>query len=137
VGFGAACEIAEREMLAEAARLGRLRDRLWEGLNRELDGLHRHGHPAECLPHNLNVGFEGVDGDALLAGLHESIAVSTGSACTTSDPEPSAVLRAMGVPDRLARASLRFGLGRDNTGEEIDRAVERVVKVVKRLRSTN
>lgn len=135
VGFGAACEIAEREMPEEAARLGGLRDRLWGALQRELDGLHRHGHPAECLPHNLNVGFEDVDGDAVLAGLHASIAVSTGSACTSSDPEPSAVLRAMGVPDHLARASLRFGLGRNNTEEEIDRAVEQVVNVVRRLRS--
>ena len=86
VGLGAACEIAAQEMNGEAQRLGQLRDRLWSGLQQELDGLHRHGHPTECLPHNLNVGVEGVDGDALLACLHDTIAVSSGSACTSTNP---------------------------------------------------
>jgi cysteine desulfurase len=134
VGLGAACEIAGQEMREQADRLSRLRDRLWNGLRSELDGIRRHGHPTESLPHNLNVGFEGVEGDVLLARLPEWLAVSAGSACSSSDPEPSAVLRAMGVGEAEARATLRFGLGRGNTEAEIDSAAEHVIRIVKRLR---
>jgi cysteine desulfurase len=100
-----------------------------------LDGLHLNGHPTNRLPGNLNVSFEGIDGDVLMNSLTE-IAVSSGSACTSADPEPSHVLRAIGRNDQLTRASLRFGIGRFNTREEIDFASEYVVAAVKRLRTS-
>ncbi len=120
-------------MVDEAARLLELRERLWTGLQDRLDGLTLNGHPEQRLPGNLNVSFDGVEGDALMNSMRE-IAVSSGSACTSADPQPSHVLRAMGVSDALTRASLRFGLGRFNTTEEIDRAVEVVVAAVHGLR---
>jgi cysteine desulfurase len=133
VGLGAACDIARRELPDEAARLLMLREQLWAGLQSNLDGIHLNGPIERRLPGNLNVSFEGVDGEALMMSLTD-IAVSSGSACTTADPEPSHVLRAMGVSDALSRASLRFGLGRFNTAEEIDFAIEAVTAAVKRLR---
>ncbi len=133
VGFGAAAEVAAREMADEAVRTATLRDRFYGSLSARLAGLLMNGHPAERLPGNLNLSFEGVDGEALMTGL-TGIAVSSGSACTTSDPEPSHVLRAMGRSDRLARASLRFGIGRGTTEAEIDDAVDEVAAVVIRLR---
>lgn len=135
-GLGKACELAGEEMREDAQRIADLRDRLWAGLNASVDGIHRNGHPIECLPGNLNVSFDGVDGDALMSGLKD-IAVSSGSACTSADPEPSHVLRAMGVNDSLTRASLRFGIGRFNTSAEIDHAVDEVVALVHRLRGTS
>src|SRR5690606_16752363 len=93
------------------------------------------GHPTRRLPGNLNVSFPGVDGDALMTGLR-GIAVSSGSACTSADPEPSHVLRAIGRSDQLTRASLRFGLGRFNRPEEIPLAVDAVVQCVERLRNS-
>jgi cysteine desulfurase len=135
VGFGAACRIASEEMREEAARLTRLRERLQAGLQREIDGLSFNGHPTERLPGNLNVSFEGVDGEALMAGL-TGLAVSSGSACTSADPEPSHVLRAMGLSEALTRASLRFGLGRTTTESEIDEAAQIVAEVVSRLRKS-
>jgi cysteine desulfurase len=134
VGFGAACRIAGEEMSAESARLAQLRDRLWAGLRETLDGVVLNGHSTERLPGNLNISFEGVDGEALMTGL-SGIAVSSGSACTSADPEPSHVLRAMGRSDGLTRASLRFGLGRSTTAAEIDAAISAVVSTVNRLRS--
>jgi len=134
VGFGRCCEIAAEEMPEEAARLRQLRDRLWTRLSNELDGVRLNGHPTERLAGNLNVSFEGVDGDALVAQLR-GVAVSSGSACSTADPGPSHVLRSMGLSEALCRASLRFGLGRWTTAEEIDRAAAEVVDVVRRLRS--
>jgi cysteine desulfurase len=134
VGFGEACRIAAAELAAERMRLAGLRDRLWEGLSGHLDGLVLNGHPSERLAGNLNVSFEGVDGEALMTGL-SGIAVSSGSACTSADPEPSHVLRAMGRSDRLTRASLRFGLGRSTTADQIDRAITIVVETVRRLRA--
>ncbi len=133
VGLGEACEIAGRALEAEGIRLGALRDRLLEGLL-DLDGVQVNGDLERRLPHNLNVSFAGVDGESLLRGLANDIAVSSGSACTTNDPEPSHVLRAIGTPPELAQASLRFGLGRSTTAAEIDFAVERVAAVVRRLR---
>jgi cysteine desulfurase len=135
VGFGVACRLASEGLAAESERLAALRDRLWNGLAQRLDGLFLNGHPAERLPGNLNVSFDGVDGEALMMSLTE-IAVSSGSACTSADPEPSHVLRAMGVPERRSKASLRFGLGRFNTREEIDFAIDCVVRTVTRLRSS-
>ena len=134
VGFGEACRIAGLEMPAERTRLAGLRDRLWKGLSSQLDGLVLNGHPSDRLAGNLNLSFEGVDGEALMTGL-SGIAVSSGSACTSADPEPSHVLRAMGRSDSLTRASLRFGLGRSTTADQIDRAIAIVVEAVRRLRA--
>ncbi|MFN0056109.1 MAG: cysteine desulfurase family protein [Planctomycetales bacterium] len=133
VGLGAACEIARREMSTESPRLADLSDRLWQALNSKLTGMHVNGPWPERLPGNLNVSFDGVSGEALLASLTE-IAVSSGSACTSADPEPSHVLRAMGLNEQLCLASLRFGVGRFNTTDEIDRAADHVIASVSRLR---
>ena len=120
-------------MEVERQRLAGLRDRLKEKLFASLDGLQVNGSLKRRLPNNLNVSFAGVDGESLLMGL-DDMAVSSGSACTSESPEPSHVLRAIGVPEKLAHASLRFGLGRQNTEEEIDYAAEKVAAVVSRLR---
>jgi cysteine desulfurase len=134
VGFGKACELARECMMQESAELADLRDRLWEGLSSELKGVFHNGHPQERLAGNLNVSFEGVDGDALMMSLKD-VAVSSGSACTSANPEPSHVLKAMGVSDVLTRSSLRFGLGRFNTVEEVDQVIQSVVDSVRKLRS--
>lgn len=133
VGLGAACELVRQEMEAEGQRLGRLRDRLRDRLFAALDGLQVNGSLDRRLPNNLSVSFAGVDGESLLMGL-DDLAVSSGSACTSESPEPSHVLRALGVPEKLAHASLRFGLGRQNTQEEVDYAADKVAAVVARLR---
>jgi cysteine desulfurase len=132
-GFGEACNLAADNLVSEQERLTELRARLWDGLCLELDGLVENGHPQQRLAGNLNVSFERVDGEALLVGL-KRLAVSSGSACTTADPGPSHVLRAMGISDELSRSSLRFGLGRFNNVEDVDLAIEDVVDVVRRLR---
>ncbi len=134
VGFGEACRIAAAELTAEAERLLALRERLWTGLQKAIDGVVLNGPPTERLPGNLNVSFEGVNGEALMTSL-SGIAVSSGSACTSADPEPSHVLRAMGRSDALTRASLRFGLGRTTTAGEIDTAISAVAAAVARLRN--
>jgi cysteine desulfurase len=133
VGFGAAAELCQAEMAGEAKRLSALRERLREGLQGRLEGVTLNGHPTERLPGNLNLSFAFVQGEALLMPLKD-VAVSSGSACTTANPEPSYVLKALGVPDELARGSLRFGLGRFNTQEEVDYAVEAVARAVGQLR---
>src|SRR5262249_43964442 len=104
------------------------------GVMDELEGVRLNGHPEQRLPGNLNLSFEWVRGDALLMALKD-LAVSSGSACTSAEPEPSYVLRALGVPDELAHASLRFGLGRFTTEEEVDFAVAEVVRAVGHLRA--
>jgi cysteine desulfurase len=134
VGLGAACAIARTEMAAESERLIALRERLRSGLFAGLDELRINGHATLRLPGNLNTSFAFVEGESLLMALKE-IAVSTGSACTSASLEPSYVLRAIGVPDDLAHTSLRFGLGRFNTEEEVDFTVRRVVEEVTRLRA--
>jgi cysteine desulfurase len=136
VAFGTACQIAGEEMLEEAARLEMLREGLKNNLLRELDGLRFNGHPTARLPGNLNVSFEGVDGEALMAGL-TGLAISSGSACTSADPEPSHVLKAMGLSDALTRASLRFGLGRNTDQADIDEATRIVTNAVRRLRQSS
>jgi cysteine desulfurase len=137
VGFGAACRLAGEELPGEAVRLTNLRERLWNGLAERLTGVTLNGHPTDRLPGNLNVSFDGLDGEALMTSLTE-IAVSSGSACTSGDPEPSHVLRAMGISESRSKASLRFGLGRFTTAEEIDFAIRYVVEKVTCLRaSTN
>jgi cysteine desulfurase len=135
VGFGAACELAVQAMPAEAQRLVTQRDRLQQRLVDALEEVTINGHPSERLPGNLNMSFGGVDGDALLARL-DGLAVSSGSACTSADPQPSHVLRAMGIDESRARASLRFGLGRFTTDEELDRAADIVIAAVTDLRAS-
>jgi len=133
VGLGKACELARLEMAEEATRLLALRERLREGIFSCLDHIYLNGHPSARLPGNLNVSFGGVDGQFLTMGLHE-IAVSSGAACSSALAKPSHVLEAMGVSDELAESTLRFGVGRFNTEEEIDFTVVRVVETVTQLR---
>jgi cysteine desulfurase len=133
LGLGMACDLAAREMLLEAPRLTRLREKLKEGIFSKLDEVYVNGHPTNRLPGNLNLSFARVDGESLLMALKE-VAVSTGSACTSTNLEASHVLRAMGLQEGLAHASLRFGLGRFNTEEEVEFAAARVVEEVTRLR---
>lgn len=133
VGFGKACEICAEEMLGERARLLRLSERLKQGIFSRLDEVYLNGHSTQRLPGNLNVSFAYVEGESLLMGLKE-IALSSGSACTSAKVEPSYVLRAIGVKEELAHASIRFGLGRFNTEEEVDYTIHRVVQEVSRLR---
>ena len=133
VGFGAAAAICSADLAEESARVGRLRDRLLAGLRERLDGVTVNGSLAARLPHNLNVSFEGIEGESLLVGL-DDVAVSSGAACTSVNPEPSHVLKAIGISDELARASLRFGLGRTTTQDEVDYAVDKVAGLVARLR---
>jgi cysteine desulfurase len=134
VGFGEACSIAAAEMAEESVRMTALRDRLRAALERGIEDVAVNGSMEHRLPGNLNMSFRGVDGEALITSLPE-VALSTGSACTSANPEPSHVLRALGVSDELAHASLRFGIGRFNTEEEIDYVAGRVAEAVKRLRA--
>jgi cysteine desulfurase len=134
VGFGKACELASQEGPAEGARLLRLREQLREGIQSQLEEVSLNGHPTLRLPGNLNLSFAYVDGEALMMAMRD-IAVSSGSACTSASVEPSYVLRAIGLGDELARSSLRFGLGRFNTEEEIDFTIATVVQAVERLRA--
>ncbi len=133
VGLGAACEISGKEMPDEAQRLIQLRSQLQAGLFERLDEIYVNGHPTERLPGNLNVSFAYVEGESLLMGIND-IAVSSGSACTSATLEPSYVIRALGIDDELAHSSIRFGLGRFNTLEEVDYVTDRVSREVKRLR---
>ena len=134
VGFGAAVRLASREREVEGVRLVTLRDRLDSAIRGALDGVTLNGPPVDRLPGNLSLSFAGVDGERLVASMR-SVAVSSGSACTTASEEPSHVLRALGVPDALAKATIRFGLGRFTTAAEVDFAAAEVVEVVRRLRS--
>ena len=133
VGFGAACEIAQRELPEETRYLSGLRDRLQAGLFERLDEIYLNGHPTERLPGNLNVSFAYVEGESLLMGIND-IAVSSGSACTSATLEPSYILKALGIDEELAHSSIRFGLGRFNTEDEVDYVAERVSREVQRLR---
>jgi cysteine desulfurase len=133
VGLGKACEICQKEMPEEGERLRRLRDKLREAIAGRLDGTAVNGSMMHRLPNNLNLSFSGVEGDALLMGISD-VAVSSGSACTSAMIEPSYVLRALGISDDLSHSSIRFGLGRFNTEEEVEYVADRVVETVKRLR---
>jgi len=132
VGFAKAVELAIAEMSSESQRLTELRDRLWQRVS-QLDGIQLNGHATQRLPGNLNISIKGIDGQALLLGVQPTIAVSSGSACTSAKIEPSHVLRALGLPDELAYASMRFGIGRFNTVEEVDRAADVVIETVRSL----
>jgi cysteine desulfurase len=133
VGFGRACELALEALPSESVRLRDLRDRLWATLSAELEAVHLNGHAERRLPGNLNVSFEGVEGEALMLGLPD-LALSSGSACTSATREPSHVLRALGLGADRALCSLRIGLGRFTTQEEVDEAGRQIVAHVKRLR---
>jgi cysteine desulfurase len=133
VGFGAACELAARELAPEGARLTGLRERLWRALA-ELPGTHLNGAAAPRVPGILNVSFEGVEGESLVAGLRE-LAVSTGSACNSASAEASYVLRALGRDAHLAASSLRFSLGRYTSEADLERAAGAVRREVERLRA--
>jgi cysteine desulfurase len=133
VGLGEACAICQREMADEGARLAALRDKLKDRLLAELDEVYINGSLEHRLPNNLNMSFAYVEGESLLMGI-DDIAVSSGSACTSATLEPSYVLRALGIPDDLAHTSIRFGLGRFNTEEEVDYVAGRVIEVVRKLR---
>ena len=133
VGFGKACEICMTEMATESARMIALRDRLRKGLEAKLDEIYINGTMEHHLPNNLNMSFAFVEGESLLMGIND-IAVSSGSACTSATLEPSYVLKALGVGEDLAHTSIRFGLGRFNTEEEVDYVVNRMYEVVSRLR---
>lgn len=133
VGFGKACELCEQEMAAESVRLATMRDRLEAGIMNTLDEVYLNGHPTQRLPHNLNISFAYVEGESLLMGVKE-IALSSGSACTSATLEPSYVLRALGVGSDLAHSSIRFGLGRFSTDEEVEYTIKRIIETVTRLR---
>lgn len=135
VGLGAACAIAQREMAEESERLGRLRRRLHDGITARLSRVQVNGDPERRIAGNLNLSFAGVDGESLIAAM-PGIAVSTGSACTSASVEPSYVLRALGLGDDLAGASIRIGLGRTTTEAEVDTAIETIAAAVTRLRGT-
>ncbi|TWH39803.1 IscS subfamily cysteine desulfurase [Dulcicalothrix desertica] len=132
VGFGKAVEIALAEQKQENRRLTQLRNKLWEPLSK-IEGIHLNGHPTQRLPGNLNISIEGVDGAALLLGLQSIMAVSSGSACSSTTTAPSHVLTALGHSEKLAYASIRFGIGRFNTAEEIDTVAQQVISTIKSL----
>lgn len=134
VGFGKACEIERTEGPEEAKRLYRLRERLRKGIMDRVPDTYLNGHPDERLPGNANISFAYVEGEGMMMGIKD-VAVSSGSACTSASLEPSYVLRALGVGDELAHSSIRFGLGRFNTEEEVDYVIDHVVREVNRLRA--
>lgn len=133
VAFGEAVKIALQELMDENERQRQLRDYLWQNLQ-ELQGIHLNGDLNQRLAGNLNISIEGVEGSALLLGLQSKVALSSGSACSSYSTKPSHVLKALGHSDKLAKASLRFGIGRFNTKEEIEIVSELVIKTVNLLR---
>jgi cysteine desulfurase len=135
VGLGRALELCCEEMPAESARLSAMRDRLFDGLKRDLEGVRLNGpSSSRRLPHNLHVSFDDIEGEALLMALGD-LAVSTGSACSSGSQAPSHVLQAIGAIGDRAGASIRFGLGRPTTDHDIDFAIDRVTTVVRALRT--
>jgi len=133
VGFAKAVEIGLAEQVTETARLTELRQKLWQHLS-QLDGIHLNGHSTQRLPGNLNISVEGVDGAALLLGLQPVMAVSSGSACSSTTTAPSHVLTALGHSEQLAYASVRFGIGRFNTADEIDKVSQYAIATITSLR---
>ena len=136
VGFAKAVEIGVASMETESERLFQLKKQLWSMLE-PLDGIHLNGNFTQSLHHNLNISIEGVNGSALLLALQPTMAISSGSACSSESTEPSHVLTALGRDAKLAHASLRFGIGRFNTPEEIDRAGQTAIAVIASLRQAN
>jgi cysteine desulfurase len=133
VGFGKAAELCRLEMASDTERLRKLRDRLNERLHKGLDEIYVNGSMEHRLPHSLNISFAYVEGESLLMGIND-VAVSSGSACTSASLEPSYVLKALGAGDDLAHSSIRFGLGRWTTQEEVDYVADKLINVVTRLR---
>ena len=133
VGLGKAAELCRQDMEKDTERLRTLRDRLNQKLHENLDEIYINGSMEHRLPHNLNISFAYVEGESLLMGIND-VAVSSGSACTSASLEPSYVLKALGAGDDLAHSSIRFGLGRWTTDEEVDYVVDKLTKVVRRLR---
>ena len=137
VGLGRAVELALAEMEEEAGRLASLRERLWDGIAANVEGVQRHGHPTQALPGTLNVCFEYIEGESIVLGLDmKGIAVSSGSACTAGALDPSHVLLAMGLEPGIAQGAVRFSLGRENTVEQVDYVVAALQGVVKPLQTT-
>jgi cysteine desulfurase len=134
VGFGKAAEIAREEMADESKRLAVLRDRLQEQIVSKVDEAYVNGHPTLRLPHNLNISFAYVEGESVLMGLNREAALASGSACTSATLEPSYVISALGVDSELAHSSIRFGLHRFTTEEEVDFVASKTVEVIHRLR---
>ncbi len=134
VGLGEACAIAQEELPEESCRIAGLRNRLQDGILSQLDGVSINGSIDRRLPGNLNLSFAGVQGEDLLTAL-DDLAVSSGAACTSAHIEPSYVLKALGLSDELAQASIRFGIGRFNTAAEIDYVAGRVIETVRQLRA--
>ncbi|MBI3359333.1 MAG: IscS subfamily cysteine desulfurase [Nitrospirae bacterium] len=134
VGFGKACEICEREIPYESARLETMRERLKAMLFQGLSAIILNGHPTKRLPNNLNISFAHVEGESLMMDIPE-IALSSGSACTAGSLEPSYVLRALGISNEMAYGAIRIGLGRFNTDQEVEYAGERIIKSVNKLRA--
>jgi len=133
VGLGKACEIAQKEMASESERLHGLQSHMWKRFQDELPEVFLNGDEEKRISGNLNVSFAFVEGEGLMMGIKD-LAVSSGSACTSASLEPSYVLRALGVEEELAHTSLRLGIGRFTTKEEVDFATDRIIKEVKRLR---
>ncbi len=133
VGFGKAVELALAEMETEGERLQKLRDRAWNQLS-QLEGVYLNGHPTQRLAGNLNVSVAGVDGTALILGLQPVMAVSSGSACASQSTQPSHVITALGRNEKLAHASIRMGMGRFTTQEDIDRAIDHTITTIQSLR---
>ena len=134
VGFGRAAEICRELMAEEGRRLAALRDRLQEQILSKVDEAYVNGHPSLRLPHNLNISFAYVEGESVLMGLNKEAALASGSACTSATLEPSYVISALGVDSELAHSSIRFGLHRFTTEEEVDFVARKTVEVVQRLR---
>jgi cysteine desulfurase len=133
VGFGKACEICLQEMESDAKRISQLRDKLENALLK-VEESYLNGDKESRLPHVTNISFKYVEGEGLMMGFNKNIALSSGSACTSASLEPSYVLKALGLGDDLAHSSLRFGLGRFTTEEQIDYTIEHVTNTVNKLR---
>jgi cysteine desulfurase len=134
VGFGKAAEICREVMGEESKRLAALRDRLQEQILAKVDEAYVNGHPTQRLPHNLNISFAYVEGESVLMGLNREAALASGSACTSATLEPSYVISALGVDSELAHSSIRFGLHRFSTEEEVDFVAQKTIEVIHRLR---
>jgi cysteine desulfurase len=136
-GFGKACEIAGREMQDESQRSRLLREKLLEGICGRLEDVYVNGDRVNRLPNNLNLSFDYLEGESLLMGIKDSLAVSSGSACSSAKMEPSHVLKALGLPEHLIYSSIRFGIGRFTTDEEVEYAAAKVVEVVRKQREVS
>ncbi len=132
IGLGKACELCRLEMAEESARLSKLRDKLDQGITSQLEHAVINGHPDRRIPQTTNISFPYVEGESMMMAIKE-IAVSSGSACTSASLEPSYVLKALGLGDEIAHSSIRFGLGRFTTEEEVDYTIDKVVTAVKKL----